>query len=295
MPGPDLNAGAGTGVPYWPFPQPAPQPRNGLGVAAMTLGIVSAVLGLMIAFFWLAWLPALLAVILGAVALRHVRKGLASNRGMALTGVILGAVGLLASVASGVLVVVQVHKLREEQRVVTAAADAEAGRQRDKLARQREEAARQLALLEAEEQKRAADERARRLSFGGSYTYEETGLKISLAAPQPFVPDESVFKAPENAKVVVLAVTLVNTGSTPLSLRGSQSLFVKDANDKLLFPLIDITGRISRIPASLDPGQSVAAQEVYALPNGSSDTIAVQFDHGDGLKRRNVIWTGSPS
>jgi hypothetical protein len=282
-----MNAGAGGGVPYWPFPQPVPQPRNGLGVAAMTLGIVGTVLGLMIAFFWLAWLPALLAVILGAVALSHVRKGLANNRGIALTGVILGAVGLLVSVAGGVLVAVQVHNLRQEQRAATATADADAARQRDDVARQ-------LARFEAAKQKQAADERARRLSFGGSYTYEETGLKISLAAPQPFVPDESVSKAPANAKVVVLAVTVVNTGSTPLSLRGSQLLFVKDADDKLLFPLIDISGRISRIPDSLDPGQSVTAQEVYALPNGSTDTISVRFDHGDGLTRREVIWTGSP-
>ncbi|MDQ0306396.1 hypothetical protein J2S46_000952 [Kitasatospora herbaricolor] len=289
-----MNAGAGTGVPYWPFLQPAPQPRNGLGVAAMTLGIVGAVLGLLIVFFWLAWLPALLAVILGAIALSHVRKGLATNRGIALTGVILGAVGLLASVTGGVLVVVQVHNVREEQRSATAAADAEAERQRDKVARQREEVARQLEQFEAEKQKRAADEQARRLSFGGSYTYGETGLKISLAAPQPFVPDRSVSKAPENAKVVVLAVTVVNTGSTPLSLTGSQLLFVKDANDKLLFPLVDISGRITRIPASLDPGQSVTAQEVYALPNGSTDTISVRFDHGDGSKRRDVVWTGSP-
>ncbi|MCU7827083.1 DUF4190 domain-containing protein [Kitasatospora sp. DSM 101779] len=287
VPGPDMNAGAGTGVSYWPFPQPAPQPRNGLGVAAMTLGIVGAVLGLTIVFFWLAWLPALLAVILGAVALSHVRKGLANNRGIALTGVILGAAGLLVSVAGGVLVAVQVHSIREEQRAATAAADAEAARQRDEVARQ-------LAQFEAEKQKRATDEQARRLSFGGSYTYEETGLKISLAAPQPFVPDESVSKAPENAKVVVLAVTVVNTGSTPLSLRGSQMLFVKDANDKLLFPLVDISGRISRIPASLDPGRSVTAQEVYALPDGSAHTISVRFDHGDGSKRRAVIWTGSP-
>ncbi|MFD0256908.1 DUF4190 domain-containing protein [Kitasatospora indigofera] len=281
-------------MPFWAFPQPVPQARNGLGVAAMTLGIVGGVLGLMIVFFWLAWLPALLAVILGAVALSHVRKGLANNRGIALAGVILGAVGLLLSVAGGAFFAVQVYNLREDERAVTAVADAEAGRQRDVVARQREEAARQLEQLEAENKKRAADEQARKLSFGGSYTYEETGLKVSLAAPQPFVPDKSVSKAPENTKVVLIAVTVVNTGSTPLSLRGSQLLFVKDANEQLLFHLTDISGRINRIPASLDPGQSVTAQEVYALPNGSSDTISVRFDHGDASNRRSVTWAGSP-
>ncbi|MFE3112394.1 DUF4190 domain-containing protein [Kitasatospora indigofera] len=274
-------------MPFWAFPQPVPQARNGLGVAAMTLGIVGGVLGLMIVFFWLAWLPALLAVILGAVALSHVRKGLANNRGIALAGVTLGAVGLLLSVAGGAFFAVQVYNLREDERALTAVADAEAGRQRDVVARQLEQ-------LEAENKKRAADEQARKLSFGGSYTYVETGLKVSLAAPQPFVPDKSVSKAPENTKVVLIAVTVVNTGSTPLSLRGSQLLFVKDANEQLLFHLTDISGRINRIPASLDPGQSVTAQEVYALPNGSSDTISVRFDHGDASNRRSVTWAGSP-
>ncbi|MFG2825109.1 hypothetical protein ACGFX4_37490 [Kitasatospora sp. NPDC048365] len=306
-PAPDLNAGAGPDMPYWtPFPQPVPQPRNGLGIAAMTLGIVGAVLGLTIAFFWLAWLPALLGVVLGAVALGHVRKGLANNRAMALTGVILGAVGLLLSAGAGVLVAVQVHHVNEARRAATAAADAEAQRRREEADRLREkieaaerkraeEEAVRLAQKAAEDQKKALDEAARKLSFGGSYTFEENGLKVTLAAPKPFVPDESVFAAPENAKVVVLSITLVNTGPTTLPMVGSQLLYVKDANGKLLFPLIDITGRVHPIPNSLAPGQSVAAQEVYALPNGTTATISVRFTAGEGLKRREVVWTGSPS
>ncbi|MFH9347803.1 hypothetical protein [Kitasatospora sp. NPDC017646] len=42
---------------------PAPQPRNGLGVAAMVLGIVGTVLSLAVTLFRLSWLPAVLALI----------------------------------------------------------------------------------------------------------------------------------------------------------------------------------------------------------------------------------------
>ncbi|GAA4835621.1 DUF4190 domain-containing protein [Kitasatospora terrestris] len=297
-PAPDLNAGGGPVVPYWtPFPQPVPPPRNGLGTAAMTLGIVGTVLGLTF-FFWVAWLPALLAVVLGSVALGHVRKGLANNRAMALAGVVLGVSGLLFSVGGGVVLAVRVHSAHQAQRAATAAADAEAQRRREEADRLREKLDAEEAVRReqkaAEDRKKALDEAARKLSFGGSYTFEETGLKVTLAAPKPFVPDESVFEAPKNAKVVVLSVTLVNTGSATLSMSGSQVLFVKDANGKLLFQLIDITGRVHPIPDSLAPGQSVSAQEVYALPNGTTDTISVQFSHGEGLKRREVVWAGSP-
>lgn len=71
------------------------QPQNGLGLAALILGIVA---------FLTSWFPLLgipvgvVGLILGILGLNKVKKGLATNRGMALAGVILSAIGLLFAI-----------------------------------------------------------------------------------------------------------------------------------------------------------------------------------------------------
>lgn len=289
-PGPGHGAapGTGPGVPYWaPYPIPAPQSRNGQGIAAMVLGIVGGVLSLVLVLFWLSWLPALLAVIFGAIGLRHVRKGLATNRAMALAGVILGVAGLLVSVGAGVFVVAQVQAVNKERR-----AEEDAARARAEAAKER--AAKEKERIEAEREKKAADERARRLSFGQSYTYEN-GLKVTTAKPEPYVPSENVFEAPKNAKIIQVRITVVNTGSAEISLYGSGMPFVKDATGSLVFMLIDGSGRSKILAGSLAPGQEATGLSAYALPNGAADHFSVEFDYGSGLQRKDVIWSGPPS
>ncbi|MEV7012205.1 DUF4190 domain-containing protein [Streptosporangium sp. NPDC051022] len=65
-----------------------PPPRNtsGLAVASLLLGI-----------FWLCGLGSLLAVILGHIALSNIRTGREKGHGMAVTGVVFGYVGLVAT------------------------------------------------------------------------------------------------------------------------------------------------------------------------------------------------------
>ncbi len=284
--------GVGPGVPYWaPYPVPTQQPRNGLGIAAMVLGITGAVLSLTLILFWLSWLPALLAVIFGAIGLGLARKGLATNRAMALAGVILGVAGLLVSVGTGVFVVVHVQAVNKERR-----ADENAARARfeEQAAREKERIDAANKRIAAEQEKRAADERARRLSFGQSYTYED-GLKVTMAEPEPYVPSETVFETPKNAKIIQVRITVVNTGSAELSLDGSGSPFIRDAKGNLVFTLIDGSGRMKLLSGPLTPGQEATGLSAYALPDGAADRFSVDFSYGTGLQRKNVIWTGPPS
>ncbi|WP_371498029.1 DUF4190 domain-containing protein [Kitasatospora sp. NBC_00374] len=284
--------GAGPGVPYWPlYPMPAPQPRNGLGIAAMVLGITGAVLSLVLILFWLSWLPSLLAVIFGAIGLGLVRKGQATNRAMALAGVILGVAGLLVSVGTGVVVVAHVRAVNEERR---ADEDAARARAEERAAKEKERIDAAHKRIEAEQEKRAADERARRLSFGQSYTYED-GLKVTTAAPEPYVPRETVHEAPKNAKIIQVRITVVNTGPKELSLYGSGSPFVKDAKGNLVFTLIDGSGRTKFLAGSVAPGQEATSLSAYALPDDAADPFTVEFNYGSGLQRKNVIWSGPPS
>ncbi|MBZ4321746.1 DUF4190 domain-containing protein [Streptomyces huiliensis] len=87
---------------YGPGLPPSPAvPDNGFGTAALVLGIVSLVLAISVV---LGLVLGVLAVIFGAVGRAKAVRGVASNRGQAMAGLILGALGLAASVAMLVLV-----------------------------------------------------------------------------------------------------------------------------------------------------------------------------------------------
>jgi hypothetical protein len=66
--------------------------RNGLGIAAMVLGIVAVV----IPCFWVLQIPGVLATIFGAVSLSQSKKNPQkyTGRGMAIAGFVLGLVSL---------------------------------------------------------------------------------------------------------------------------------------------------------------------------------------------------------
>jgi hypothetical protein len=75
------------GYPGWAPPQPA-----GMAIAALVLGIAALVL------CWTAiggLLLGLLAVVLGIVALRRARRGVAGGQGRAIAGLVTGALGLV--------------------------------------------------------------------------------------------------------------------------------------------------------------------------------------------------------
>ncbi len=67
---------------------------KGLAVASLVLGI----LGLLTFFFLLGGLLGLIAVILGIVALGKIKRGEADGRGMAIAGIITGAISLVLTV-----------------------------------------------------------------------------------------------------------------------------------------------------------------------------------------------------
>ncbi|MGB9302417.1 MAG: DUF4190 domain-containing protein [Mycobacterium sp.] len=86
--------------PYWAFrPTPA-APRNGLGIASLVIGILAlsatwtVVGGIFLAVF---------AVIFGGVALAKVRRGEATNGGVAIAGIVLGIVAAVVAVIIGVV------------------------------------------------------------------------------------------------------------------------------------------------------------------------------------------------
>ncbi|KMO81579.1 DUF4190 domain-containing protein [Mycolicibacterium chubuense] len=78
----------------YPVPPPASAPRNGLGTAALILAIVGLVLCWSIAG---GIILGLCAVIIGFVARGRVKRGEATNGGVAIAGIVLGAVAIVAA------------------------------------------------------------------------------------------------------------------------------------------------------------------------------------------------------
>ncbi|MFJ6699259.1 DUF4190 domain-containing protein [Streptomyces sp. NPDC091272] len=73
------------------------QPQNGFGITAMVLGIVS--IPMFCGWGVLGIILGIMAVIFGILGRKRVGRGVATNGGMALAGIITGAVGILIGAA----------------------------------------------------------------------------------------------------------------------------------------------------------------------------------------------------
>ncbi len=68
--------------------EPVSKPRNGVGIAALVVGLISLVFaGLILGA---------VAIILGWIGMNRVKKGEATNQVMALIGVVLGIAGVVS-------------------------------------------------------------------------------------------------------------------------------------------------------------------------------------------------------
>ncbi len=248
--------------PHHPIPPvPMRTASNGMGIAALVLGITGVVLGLAVFLFWVSWLPALLAVVFGFVGLSHVRKGLADNRAMAVTGAVLGVAGLLFAVGGGVLAVVMVKHSADENRAKADEVKASA----------------------------SASEEARHLSFGETYTYEN-GLKVTVAAPQPFVPDDFANGHAQGNKAIQVTVTVVNTGTERVSVETGLP-DVNDADGASAELVIDGSGRQKVITGYLLPGKQAVGKYAFSLPPDAAGRVEVEFSP-DAMRWKDAYWSG---
>ncbi|MFE6689095.1 DUF4190 domain-containing protein [Streptomyces sp. NPDC057743] len=247
------------------------QPSNGMGVAALVLGLVGCALGVLIFLFWLSWLPAVLAVIFGGVGLSQARAGRATNKGMAVAGLVLGIIGVLAAVAGAVFTVVLVDDARTRTKEVKTE---------------------QRVEKKAAEESAAAEEKARHLSFGESYTFEN-GLKVTVAKPEPFEPDAFAHGHAKGNKAVQVTVTVVNTSSKRISVETGLP-DVNDAKGASAELVIDGSGRQKVITGYVLPGKEVVGKYAFSLPADAADRMEVEFTP-DAMEWDDAYWSGPTS
>jgi len=80
-------------------------PRNGLGVGALIVGIIALVTTVTFFGAFVGWLLGIIAVVLGFLGRSRAKKGEADNGGMALAGIITGAIAFVLSVIFVVIIV----------------------------------------------------------------------------------------------------------------------------------------------------------------------------------------------
>lgn len=239
----------------------APRPGNGMAVTALVLGVLGVVLALPVVLFWMSWLPALLAVIFGSVGLGLARKGRARGKGMALAGVLLGVGGLLGAIADGVVFATVVHKANDDA----------------------------SAWIEKAKKSAEAEKKARHPSFGGSYTFGN-GLKVTVAEPQPFVPDGYVLGHAKGNKAVQVTIKVVNTGTERVEIvTGLPS--VNDADGASTELVIDGSGRQKVLKGYVLPGREVVGKYAFSLPPDAADRMEVEFTP-DAKRWERTYWSG---
>jgi len=120
----DQPAGTGYGQPGYGQPsygqpgygqpgygEPAAAPRNGLGLAALIVGILAIIFAFL--FFPLGLILALVAIGLGIAGRRRAKAGQATNGGMATGGLVLGVVSLLIAIGLAVFVGSLFNKVKD--------------------------------------------------------------------------------------------------------------------------------------------------------------------------------------
>jgi membrane-bound ClpP family serine protease len=71
-----------------------PAPRNGMGLAALILGVIA----ILTCWIVIGGVFGLLAIVLGVLGASRARRGRATNRGVAITGIVTGAIGLVLAI-----------------------------------------------------------------------------------------------------------------------------------------------------------------------------------------------------
>ena len=91
----------------------AAPPRNGAGTTALILGILALLFTVTVVFFLLGLLLALIAIAFAMVGRSRVKRGVATNRGAATTGMVLGVLSVILALVLGVIGALSFQQVRE--------------------------------------------------------------------------------------------------------------------------------------------------------------------------------------
>jgi hypothetical protein len=243
-------------APQLPPMDTAPRASNSVGVAALIVGIVAAV-GALIPFLnYLTGFAGVAALILGIVGLTRTGRPKAA----ALTGTILGGVGLVLSIILAVVYTIGFAAIGAADHAPTALSGAPS------------------AAPSASAPPTAVPRN--NPAFGDTVTYKD-GLKVSVSAPTPYTPTQYAVGATE-ASNVVFTVTITNGSASnydPTFAVSSASSGGSAASQIFDNPIDD------QPDAVVPPGQSITFHVGFSIadPNQIVFQQSVNFSDADAV------------
>ncbi|MFB7516410.1 DUF4190 domain-containing protein [Streptomyces sp. NPDC056144] len=234
--------------------------RNGLGTAALILGIIGALSGLIPLLFWLAGTLGLIALVLGLVGKGRVKRGEANNKGVTLTGAILGLVSLILATVGLVITVTAVSDAVEEiDKAVQSAAPKDPSAQAE------------APTADATTDGAAKDDKdkGKGLADGDSSVYDDK-LKVTVSDPKPYTAGEYAVGHTKGNQAYKVTVVIENGGTkkfdptlTTMSARaGAEGVEAEQIFDE---------GVGSAFEGAILPGKKATLTVAFDAPKGAKD------------------------
>ncbi|GAA2804679.1 DUF4190 domain-containing protein [Streptomyces showdoensis] len=259
-----------------PGMQPPAQPRNGLGTTALVLGIVGLVFAIIPFLFWLGAILGLLALIFGIVGASRAGKGLATNKGMAVTGLVLGAVSVLVAIVWTVVIATAVKDVADEL--------------------EKEGGLKGAASSSAEPSKGAAepsadpsDKAPEALKFGETFTYED-GIKVTVSKPRAHKPDEFAAGFTKGNKAFQVTVTIVNGSKEAVDITAALPN-ASDANGAAAEMVFDGSYATKPFEGKVLPGKQAKADFTFGVKPDAAGELQVEISP-TVLDHDSAVWTG---
>ncbi|MGM0721932.1 MAG: DUF4352 domain-containing protein [Actinomycetota bacterium] len=264
---PQQQAPAATGAQPWPsaarrggVPQqrtaapavPAVAPRNGFGVTALVLGILGLLFSFIPIIGMIAWPLVLLGLLFGVLGVVRASRGRADNRGVAIAGTVLSAIGLVVCVLYASVFAAAVSGLPTTPSTATPAAAGSAASG---------DASGAFPGATADDVVTDAGE-----------TLTVRNLQI---AATPLKPGDSTI-----GQTLCSDVTYTNTGSGTESFNGGFDWKLQDPNGAAL--MTTLLGSDSLLSAGrLAPGGTTTGSVCFDRPSGATGQYVLLYDPMD--------------
>lgn len=259
----------GQGAPQY-YQQP-PQPRNGFGITALVVGLIGICLGLIPILGLGAVISGIVAVVFGLLGFSRARRGVATNKKMALFGTI---AGLIAG-ALGIWGMVIVNNAFTD------------------LGNSLHGAAPSVAAPTASAAPSAADSAAKEPTtgaFGQNITWPD-GVAVTVSVPKAYKPSNSAAGGQAASRYVSMTVTLTNGSDKNIEATGTS--LSATANGAVADQVFDSAKGIGGSPTStVLPGKSVTYTVALGLPSKDPVDLQVEVRPSFGFGYEPAIFTG---
>lgn len=216
--------------------------RNGLGTAGFVLGLLATIFGLVPILGVGSFLVGALGLIFGILGYVRSRKHLATNGGLALSGAILGAIGIVFAIISTAATSAAVSSMNQS-----------------------------IHQLDPN-----SSDHTEATGWGQNYTWPD-GLAVNVSRPQPFTPSQTAATPPDMQRAVKMQITVTNNRPAPYNFNWAIFGPTATVNSSPVNPIIDPMNQIGGAPlTTIMPGKSYTY--TWALPvKGQNSDIQLEF------------------